>query len=102
MKTTAIAIALTASLTAGIVTPAFAETDNAVEVSYADLDLTSDADRNTLERRLEKAARKVCDLDGHGTGARIAPREARDCYAEARQKSDAAFATILKSERLGG
>ena len=102
MKNTAIALAIATTLAAGAITPALAGESKSIEVSYADLDLTSDADRNELEQRIDRAARKICDVDGHGTGARIATKDARTCYAEARRKSDAAYATILKSERLGG
>ncbi|MGP1354422.1 MAG: UrcA family protein [Parasphingopyxis sp.] len=62
--------------------PAVAGTTTApsIAVSHADLDLSVEADRNVLERRLQTAAREVC-----GTGYAFDPRSrnaARECQVQ--------------------
>lgn len=103
MKTTALAIALAAGLTAGAAVPALAADQlPQATVSYADLDLTETADQNTFKHRLDKAARKVCAMDARTSGMRIASRESQECYAKATQRTREAYATILENGRLGG
>lgn len=50
------------ALALAIAAPAAAETVQpfAVEVAYGDLDLTKDAGRDALDRRLTRAARQIC------------------------------------------
>lgn len=104
-KPLAIAAALTLTLGSAIatVTPAYAATESRqIEVSYADLNLETDAGRATLERRLDKAARNVCDADSSAIGRRIAPRQETECLAKARSLATEQVARIMQREALGG
>ena len=56
-----------------------------VMVSYADLDLDDPAGRETLNRRIDAAVRRVCS-DAEGGGHRRSP--ARDCLAAVRADAD--------------
>jgi UrcA family protein len=53
-----------------------------VAVPHADLDLTREAGRKTLDQRVARAAQKVCGPIGTRDLARVAAHEA--CVAEAR------------------
>lgn len=83
MKTiTALLIPTALFFGAATAQPAVAQTSPAssVAVSHADLDLSVEADRNVLERRLQTAAREVC-----GTGYAFDPRSrnaARECQVQ--------------------
>jgi UrcA family protein len=62
--------------------PAMAEPVS-VAVPYGDLDLSKDADRKTLDARLERAARKLCG--GSAPRRSLVRMEGwRSCLAEAR------------------
>lgn len=66
--------------------PALAQTaTRSVSVDYSDLDLTSDAGRKTLDKRIAAAARAVCPAPLR-TGTRIV-------------KPDACLSTAMKSVR---
>ncbi|EIZ78406.1 hypothetical protein WSK_3025 [Novosphingobium sp. Rr 2-17] len=75
-----------------------------VEVSYADLDLTTAEGQKALDRRLNRAARSACGLDEVTTGTHLPSASARLCYEQARAKSKERLAEAIasKSERLGG
>ena len=102
-----ITIVLASALIAGAAikaVPALAETNSpevAVSVIHtADLDLTSDAGKRQLDRRLSIAAREVCgtasDFDLEGKNA---VRECRDLVlANAREQG----ATLIAQNRRGG
>lgn len=87
-----------------LTTPAFAKQADTetVAVRYSDLDLTTDAGRNELDNRLDKAAREVCGMNIKRTGTRLSSREARACYADARQILDRQFATLVQAGARGG
>lgn len=73
-----------AALACALITPAAAGAETlSVAVPFGDLDLTKDAGRQTLEARLERAARKVC-----GGAAPVRElsqlRDHRDCLIGAR------------------
>lgn len=75
------AATLAAAVTAS---PVFAKpaVPNVRTVSYADLDLASEAGRDRLDRRIRAAVREVC---GDATTFDLARRSAvRDCIAETR------------------
>lgn len=58
---------------------------NSVVVETADLDLTSAYDRDTLQIRIDKAARTVCDINGGSKIDRLP--DARACFDAARQNA---------------
>ncbi len=77
---------LAAAFTAGamIATPALAQSDalQSVPVQYSDLDLSTDEGQAALERRLDRAAQKVCGIDRRTSGHALPSAEARGCYRE--------------------
>lgn len=82
-------------------TPAFARQMETVskEVSYADLDITTTAGRDRLDRRLQAAARTVCNVGrGVGVAAQMDERRClRTAIGSAREK-----ATLAVLSREGG
>jgi len=58
--------------------------DASVRIAYADLDLSREADRATLDRRIDRALEQVCPAERAGY---LTPSpEARRCQAIARQQ----------------
>jgi UrcA family protein len=58
-------------------------------LTWADLNLNSEAGRATLERRIESAERQAC-MSATATGSRIrAAREVKACKAEVRRQVEA-------------
>lgn len=95
MKFQSIVLALTA--TAAIAAPAAAadERKSRVEVSYNDLDLATEAGRDELSKRFNKAARDMCGVGEDGEGSRYA----RDCYKRTSRQMDQQVALILKKQQ---
>ena len=57
--------------------------ENSITVSYADLDVDSEAGARTLYTRLRSAAERVCGVGSHlKLGSLAATIEAKDCYTE--------------------
>lgn len=73
-----------------------------VGVTYKDLDLTSEAGKAELERRLDNAARNVCGMSEKRTGTRISSREARTCYRDARGQLDRHLAVVIERQTAVG
>jgi len=73
-----------------------------VEVRYDDLDLTQEEGRKELDRRIDLAAREVCEADVKSVGSRLTTREARDCIEEAKQQIEQRIAKITSQEKAGG
>ncbi len=96
MKKTSIVLAAIGTLCAA--QPAFAE---AAAVSYKDLDLTTEAGRKELDRRINTAAREVCGFNEERTGSRVVSRDARKCYEDARQKLATRIASLTRKEAAG-
>ena len=69
--------AIAAAALAALATPAIAHDSLSVSVDVTDLDLTQDADREKLERRIDNAARRACRLGGFDAETRRAERECR-------------------------
>lgn len=99
IRTLTFSSALAAALLCG---PAIAADDapKSVEVRYHDLDLTTAAGARELDRRIDKAAKSVCQVEQVATGTRIASREARACFKETKVKlGDSVAAAVAKKER---
>jgi len=103
--------AFTAATTAAflIATPAIAQSNatgkdaaQSMKIKYADLNLASAEGQARLERRIDAAAKKVCQLGKHRTGTRIPSTERKECYAKARQSARSQMASLMNSKRLGG
>lgn len=79
MRYPAILAAAAFGAAAVFTTPAAATT---VDVKYADLDLSTKAGQERLERRIDSAARAACGMDQIRTG-RFTPSTAqRQCYQQ--------------------
>ncbi|MBV7258597.1 UrcA family protein [Erythrobacter crassostreae] len=102
MKTFAIAAAaLGLAVTA---TPAMAGSkDVPVEkISTEGLDLDTPAGQKMLDRRIDRAARSVCNANQARTGTRLKNVQARACVAKARASAKRQVTAMIEDERLGG
>ena len=102
MKKFALALAAASISVTGMAAPAFASETKSVNVRYDDLNLNTVSGQETLERRLEKAAKQVCGYDDHKTGSRIRSLVTRQCLAKARAAAKQQFAAVMEDQRRGG
>lgn len=91
MNTNALALLATVGLAATVASAPATAKD--VTVSYADLDLQTTEGQATLQRRLDRAAEKVCDASD--ARERMHRQSVRKCYAEATRQSRTSFAAVL-------
>jgi len=103
LKTTAILVAAIGAL--GFTAPAYAGTGQVLppvkRVSYADLDLLTPDGQAELQRRVDRAAAEVCNLNRNQPDR--APRVNGKCFREARQKGQLLVAEVIaKQPLLGG
>ena len=73
-----------------------------VGVTVADLDLTTQQGREELDRRIDLAAKEVCGMNDTVTGSRVASRESRRCYRDAKAQMETHFAGVIENKQLGG
>jgi UrcA family protein len=95
--TAALGLALTGA-------PAFAE-DAEVKtttVSSAGLDLSTPEGQRILDKRVEAAARNVCDIRTVSTESRIKSVSARSCYNKALASAKSQVATLVQDQQRGG
>lgn len=87
-----------------IAAPASADSFDApkVDIQYRDLNLATAEGQEILQRRIDRAAIKVCQLDEHRTGTRIPSAERKACFAKARASAGAQMASIVADYQLGG
>ncbi|OYX65582.1 MAG: hypothetical protein B7Y88_07980 [Sphingomonadales bacterium 32-64-17] len=103
MQAITIKLAIAASALALAPTVSAAEGDQrSTRVAYADLDLASAEGMAELDRRIDTAAREVCNADQQATGTRIESRSARQCVETAKTQLDRHFAQIKRNANLGG
>tara|TARA_A100001391_G_scaffold136353_2_gene95054 strand:- start:19212 stop:19523 length:312 start_codon:yes stop_codon:yes gene_type:complete len=103
MQATTIKLAIAASALALAPAVSAAEADqNSVRVTYTDLDLTTPEGEAELDRRIDSAAREVCQANRVTTGSRILSREARTCVRTAKSQLNRHFAQIKRDANLGG
>lgn len=67
-----------------------------VEVRYYDLDLSTEKGVKMLERRIDYAARDVCDAKTPDTGTRILRHEAIDCIDKAKASASRQVAAVIE------
>jgi UrcA family protein len=79
MRYPAILAAAALGAAAVFAAPAAAET---VGVKYADLDLSTKAGQDQLERRIDSAARAACGMDEIRTGRFTTSTAQRQCYRQ--------------------
>ncbi|MDN3646866.1 UrcA family protein [Pontixanthobacter aestiaquae] len=97
MKKSLIALATIGTLFTAA--PAFA---GGVAIDYSDLNLTTEKGQQALERRIDKAAKDLCQYNRLRTGSRLASRQIEKCYKTAKKQAAQQMAAIVDSERLGG
>lgn len=99
-----IALVTAATALVAISTPAIAgsDTTKSMEVEYRDLNLSTAAGQELLDRRIDHAAAKVCMLGEHRTGTRVPSAERKDCFAKARATAKSQMASLVSQDRLGG
>lgn len=93
-KTISFALAASALALAG---PASAQERDTrtTGVTYADLDLATEAGRAQLAERIEDAAKQVCGMDERSLGSNIVTRESRACFREAKRQLEQHFAGVI-------
>ena len=103
MQAITIKLAIAASALALAPTVSAAEGDQrSTRVAYADLDLSTAEGVAELDRRIDTAAREVCDADRQVTGTRLESRSTRQCLEIAKTQLDRHFAQIKRNANLGG
>ncbi|MCB2106911.1 MAG: UrcA family protein [Rhodobacteraceae bacterium] len=91
-------VSLAATLGAAVLTTsfqasAFEPQSRSVAVQYADLDLTQKSDRDTLERRIKRAAEQACaPADSKAVQLH---RIYANCLKDARANAERNFATVV-------
>lgn len=71
-------------------------------IEYRDLNLASPEGQETLDRRINAAARKVCGVGAERTGTRLVARKSKECVEQVRASAQEQIATLVEDERLGG
>lgn len=102
MKIRSHTLAMALAVTGFTISPtvAFAEEQTRTAgVTYDDLDLSTEEGRQELDRRIDHAARQVCELDRRDLGTRSISREARACYEEAKRNFEERFAGLIRENR---
>lgn len=95
-------IIATIAAAAGLAIAAPAIAGESITVEYKDLDLTTKAGQQTLDNRLDSAAKQVCGMNEQRTGTRIASRSARECYDSAKTQLNDQIAALVAKEARGG
>jgi len=88
-----------------IAAPALAGADNQTSqsnVTYEDLDLSTEAGQKELDQRITIAARKTCGLGRHTAGTRTVSRDQRRCIASAERQAKSTLAAVIEEQRRGG
>ncbi|MEM6474535.1 MAG: UrcA family protein [Pseudomonadota bacterium] len=99
MKTLTLA---TAAVGLAISAPAMATTAPTAEVSVAGLDLGTAEGQKMLDKRIDRAAREICQLNRTPTGSRLQTLAKRDCYNKARVSAKRQVAATLEQRQRGG
>ena len=99
LKTVAALTALAAASVLVLPTVSQAEESNSVRVSYADLNLGSDAGQQMLQRRIAGAARTVCVIEDSRELALASATRA--CRTDAIASAQPAYAAAVAAARHG-
>ena len=101
LKTPLVAAAIGMAL---ITSPSIAgESDTQkIIVKFKDLDLSSADDQKELDRRIDRAAETVCEVNSVRTGTRMRSQASLQCVKEARATVKALVAAKIEKAGLGG
>lgn len=103
-KSTLSSAALAMGLALTAVSPSAAKETSAItqRVEIHDLDLTTEKGQKRLERRIDRAARRVCNYRTPVSTRGIYDPIARDCYVAAKVSAFEAMALAVEKEQRGG
>jgi len=73
-----------------------------VGVTFRDLDLSTEAGRAELDRRIDRAARSACGMEETALGTRLPSRDQRACFTDAKSQLDRQFASVIARGRAQG
>ncbi|MBA3862935.1 MAG: hypothetical protein C0517_03210 [Erythrobacter sp.] len=73
-----------------------------VKIEVADINLNTPEGQRALDRRIEAAARTVCQANSPATGTRIMTNDARACIAKARAEVRQHAAKLARDQQRGG
>ena len=76
--------------------------ETSLVVHHDDLDLTTVRGQEELDRRLVRAARRVCRTGDVMTVSRLPSKEARECYDEVMARYQPRVAAIVADRQRGG
>ena len=85
-----------------LVVPMAGARAESISIEYSDLNLASPEGQRKLERRIDAAARKVCNLDRVQTGTRIRNPDALVCYEQAKVQAKRQLAAVVERTAKGG
>ncbi len=102
MKTISLNAALAAAMIAATATPAMAEQGESVVVSYNDLNLTTPAGLAALDRRIDRAAMRVCGISRYMAHRQLPTTQQRACYQETLEKLEQEVAILIDRRRNAG
>ncbi|MGI9375397.1 MAG: UrcA family protein [Tsuneonella suprasediminis] len=92
MSSPLLAIALASAISATSPAPT-------MQVKFDDLNLSTPAGQEMLQKRIKSAARDVCGMDDKTTGTRIRSSESARCYNQAVGSATAAVAAAVRKAR---
>ena len=90
---------LTLAAVATLATTALPARAESIAVRYGDLDLSSQAGRTTLDRRITTAARSVCRNDGTRDLREV--MASRNCFRDAIQSTRTQMAALVSKKTRG-
>jgi len=73
-----------------------------VKIEVADINLNTPEGQRALDRRIEAAARMVCQANSPATGTRIMNNDARACITKARSEVRQHAAKLARDQQRGG
>ena len=100
MRTFGLVLAAVCALgaTAGWAAPAAASPEGVKRVAYTDLQLESEAGRAELQRRLDRAVRSICSVDGMPQSAALSAEQAR-CIADTSASLGGSMDAAIRANR---
>lgn len=79
-----------------------AETAAPIVIKTNDLNLADPQAQQTLDRRIDRAARSVCGMNEIRTGTLLTSPRAKACYRNALRTTRAQLAQVTENARRGG
>ena len=85
-------------------TPAMAASNDqqAIQIEYNDLNLSTPEGQERLEQRIDSAARRICQANSSRTGTRMNSQASNACFDEVRASARSKMATLVEEQQRGG